>query len=253
MTRDEALTLFNDSKWIWCPQEVNERKYYNLKRIAPYLELERRTTQEDFFYFQSKIELASKKKLYGLWIQAELENLLENHPDCKCLKVAMPDKVSTQKKEEETSQEAHIAIVKISTDQEELKATSKDSLNEALVDLENFINGMRARKVVSEVEQFNAGVDIASYAQDRLQFISHAGKTYNKVSPTMQQGNGGTSGNDTNPLTNLSRNLIYFGAPGTGKSFKLKENVERKENLFIVEDKHVKPRYERVTFYPTYS
>lgn len=39
------------------------------------------------------------------------------------------------------------------------------------------------------------------------------------------------------------RNLIYFGAPGTGKSHELNRNVEK---LF-------KERHERVTFYPTYS
>ena len=44
--------------------------------------------------------------------------------------------------------------------------------------------------------------------------------------------------------TNIgSRNLIVFGAPGTGKSFELEENR-----------KHQFPKnYERVTFYPTYS
>ena len=51
----------------------------------------------------------------------------------------------------------------------------------------------------------------------------------------------------------LPRNLIYFGAPGTGKSHKLKENVERSENHFIDKDEDGRVRYERVTFYPTYS
>lgn len=41
----------------------------------------------------------------------------------------------------------------------------------------------------------------------------------------------------------LDRNLIYFGAPGTGKSHELNRNVEE---LF-------QKRHERVTFYPTYS
>lgn len=44
--------------------------------------------------------------------------------------------------------------------------------------------------------------------------------------------------------TNIgSRNLIVFGAPGTGKSFELEEN---RKNQFP-------KNYERVTFYPTYS
>ena len=44
-------------------------------------------------------------------------------------------------------------------------------------------------------------------------------------------------------LVNHPRNLIYFGAPGTGKSHKLNEDVKA-----FFDD-----RYERVTFYPTYS
>lgn len=53
------------------------------------------------------------------------------------------------------------------------------------------------------------------------------------------------------------RNHIYFGAPGTGKSFKLnqkacrhKENGVDKVGAF---DDENGTRYERVTFYPTYS
>lgn len=55
----------------------------------------------------------------------------------------------------------------------------------------------------------------------------------------------------------LPRNLIYFGAPGTGKSFKLKEAVEAKRDENgkpVEEDKNgTAIDYERVTFYPTYS
>ena len=49
--------------------------------------------------------------------------------------------------------------------------------------------------------------------------------------------------NRTSPSIFDSRNLIYFGAPGTGKSHEL--------NKKVVED--FGDRYERVTFYPTYS
>lgn len=45
---------------------------------------------------------------------------------------------------------------------------------------------------------------------------------------------------------NFKRNKIYFGAPGTGKSFKL--NDEKNELLKGFED-----NYERVTFHPDYS
>lgn len=49
----------------------------------------------------------------------------------------------------------------------------------------------------------------------------------------------------------LPWNLIVFGAPGTGKSYKLNEEVHQK---FVVgEGNERRERYERVTFYPTYS
>lgn len=47
------------------------------------------------------------------------------------------------------------------------------------------------------------------------------------------------------------RNLIYFGAPGTGKSFKL--NADVKEKFTDGSGENATERYERVTFYPTYS
>ena len=68
----------------------------------------------------------------------------------------------------------------------------------------------------------------------------------------------------------IPRNRIHFGAPGTGKSHQLKEAVEGKlgEGGKVIQDvehnigffvdvdkdkKIVERRYERVTFYPTYS
>ena len=51
---------------------------------------------------------------------------------------------------------------------------------------------------------------------------------------------------------NHPRNLIFFGAPGTGKSHKLSETVEA-EFIYKEERGYTEERYERVTFYPTYS
>ena len=48
------------------------------------------------------------------------------------------------------------------------------------------------------------------------------------------------------PLNNFKRNLIYFGAPGTGKSYNLNQN---KDKLL----KNYPNNYERVTFHPDYS
>ena len=47
---------------------------------------------------------------------------------------------------------------------------------------------------------------------------------------------------DQQPKSNLKRNIIYFGAPGTGKSYNLNEDMEA-----LTSD------YERVTFHPDYS
>lgn len=53
-----------------------------------------------------------------------------------------------------------------------------------------------------------------------------------------------------NFLSNEKRNLIYFGAPGTGKSHNLKEHVEKflKKHVDNIEN-----NYERVTFHPDYT
>lgn len=131
-----------------------------------------------------------------------------------------------------------------------------------------------------------------------LQFSENIPRMWNKDGPRWNQENIATIeqyvreifGNDRGTQVNLttealqqpefpmpagtkqstSRNLIYFGAPGTGKSHQLNEAVEGKigedgkviqaiENnigVFVDVDKDkkiVKRRYERVTFYPTYS
>lgn len=56
----------------------------------------------------------------------------------------------------------------------------------------------------------------------------------------------------------LPRNLIYFGAPGTGKSYQLKVDVEGEKDkdgkpVRGKEGHFDKDHFERVTFYPTYS
>lgn len=56
------------------------------------------------------------------------------------------------------------------------------------------------------------------------------------------------TGGDSIPETfesNLKRNIIYFGAPGTGKSYNLNQDKEK-----LIEDEN---NYERVTFHPDYS
>ena len=59
-----------------------------------------------------------------------------------------------------------------------------------------------------------------------------------------EDGTGGDSIPETGK-SNLKRNIIYFGAPGTGKSYNLNQD---KEKLKVDEN-----NYERVTFHPDYS
>ena len=60
--------------------------------------------------------------------------------------------------------------------------------------------------------------------------------------------NGGNGGGGTQKVpffSNLKRNIIYFGAPGTGKSYNLNQDKEK-----LIKDEN---DYERVTFHPDYS
>ena len=129
------------------------------------------------------------------------------------------------------------------------------------------------KQIVNPGEQVESWKRFYTTLQDML-------KTTMGVEPTLypsgDSNQHGDNDYDIEPNTSkvelgnlLSRNLIFFGAPGTGKSFKLKEAVEGKKNkdgsifqnkekrigLFVdVKDGKVNHRrYERVTFYPTYS
>ena len=75
-----------------------------------------------------------------------------------------------------------------------------------------------------------AGIKLYSLMNERIEALFEEGK-----------------GSDIKVFaSNLPRNLIYFGAPGTGKSYNLNEDKDNK--LKITEDD-----YERVTFHPDYS
>ena len=89
----------------------------------------------------------------------------------------------------------------------------------------------------NKVEAYNGKNEqvVRQYLNDRGLFVD---QSVNGASKTDASADSGAS-----PDSKPRRNLIYFGAPGTGKSFKLNKNVEAE----------FAGRYERVTFYPTYS
>jgi hypothetical protein len=97
----------------------------------------------------------------------------------------------------------------------------------------NWENGKLAQENLEEIAQDFANIiEITKSFEDSLVLVNSRGSKQNTKGPKAL---------DT--VTLEARNLIYFGAPGTGKSHQLKQDVEAKFGK----------NYERVTFYPTYS
>lgn len=92
------------------------------------------------------------------------------------------------------------------------------------------IDGLNEEFITNVVNKYAQVIEIHRQFKDELHF--------EKVRSKSAGNNRSKSSNDV-----LARNLIYFGAPGTGKSHQLKQDVEAKFGK----------NYERVTFYPTYS
>ena len=87
-----------------------------------------------------------------------------------------------------------------------------------------------------------SGVKLYSLLDDRI--VKLFFESDNKWKPIDE---GGLTDLDPKPFeSDLKRDIIYFGAPGTGKSYNL--NKDKEELLENFED-----NYERVTFHPDYS
>ncbi len=88
-----------------------------------------------------------------------------------------------------------------------------------------------------------AGIKLYSLIMNKkIEDLFEVKRTERKTEEEMNEGVESTQNEFT---SNLKRNVIYFGAPGTGKSYNL--NVD-KDDLISDEDS-----YERVTFHPDYS
>lgn len=89
-----------------------------------------------------------------------------------------------------------------------------------------------------------AGIKLYSLIDGTIEGLFEDNETERKT-VKKEEGNDGEEGTQNQFASNLKRNVIYFGAPGTGKSYNL--NVD-KDDLISDEDS-----YERVTFHPDYS
>lgn len=110
------------------------------------------------------------------------------------------------------------------------------------------INGINANVLENEIRQYNE-----NHLEDYNIYITpNINITQNRPNQPV-----GTEPPDQvvadTRVTNIDKphNLIYFGAPGTGKSYQLNDALGRnfRENI----GENIRENFERVTFYPTYS
>ena len=110
------------------------------------------------------------------------------------------------------------------------------------------INGINANVLENEIRQYNE-----NHLEDYNIYITpNINITQNRPNQPV-----GTEPPDQvvadTRVTNIDKphNLIYFGAPGTGKSYQLNDDLGRnfRENI----GENIRENFERVTFYPTYS
>ena len=236
MTREEAKTEIATQ----CGTEVESTrdnnpwcKFRNFLFDTNLLGTEGSGNKKTGFYFYSNVGW-DEKQVIGPWFRALLSNNGFAEADYQ---------VRTNR--QNAAVEGHVADFYLGIDWENPTTDDFSRIRELYKRLQKFQEevwpddeGERNR----QIQEYNREHrdDIRAYIAER----------------TRSSGNGDlqTANSDSNDSADktqeesdefLSRNLIYFGAPGTGKSHKLKEQVD---TYFANRD-----RYERVTFYPTYS
>ena len=236
MTREEAKTEIATQ----CGTEVESTrdnnpwcKFRNFLFDTNLLGTEGSGNKKTGFYFYSNVGW-DEKQVIGPWFRALLSNNGFAEADYQ---------VRTNR--QNAAVEGHVADFYLGIDWENPTTDDFSRIRELYKRLQKFQDevwpddeGERNR----QIQEYNREHrdDIRAYIAER----------------TRSSGNGDlqTANSDSNDSADktqeesdefLSRNLIYFGAPGTGKSHKLKEQVD---TYFANRD-----RCERVTFYPTYS
>ena len=265
MTRDEAKKAIAE----YCGATINklykDKSYCNLEGFIFSLSLigsEGRANKKTGFYYYSTASLRNDKAVMGLWLQDKLRNSGFSKEELQVRK-------QIKKKEGKEGEEGHVADFYLDIDWEKLSDKDLtqiknlyDRLKKFQENNEAWPNDENERK--SQIKLYNEGhlSDVRTYIAQRLKGgVSKEEQPQDSKKQTIMP--------PIQSLLKANLNVIYFGAPGTGKSFKLKEAVEGKKNndgsifqdkdnrigLFVdVKDGKVNQRrYERVTFYPTYS
>lgn len=128
------------------------------------------------------------------------------------------------------------------------------------VDLDNPVDGNDLQTIRPRGSENNGSLFPLSY-KEYVEFLKIAQeKNPKKVIQNMNQKESNLPSTSSAPEIGRPRNWLLFGAPGTGKSFKINKEACRRENdvgmyeAGLFEDAEGRdPHYERVTFYPTYS
>lgn len=180
----------------------------------------------------------------GLWLRKQFPLILTNLG--KYGDIVYPEFVGKE--------EGHVLgiIVKGTKDWKKLddfNVSVQDNIQNIYKILQGFfneINRIDADVLENEIRQYNEN---ENHLEDYQEYI-RPNITQNR--PNQPVGTGATNQGSTQETTiDNPHNLIYFGAPGTGKSYKLNQALEKnfRENI----GENFRENFERVTFYPTYS
>jgi len=255
MTLEQVKELLNGCQ--------NLKLYGNKTKLKLKVEnLELNDSENLGFVFHSYARLAegNEKGLYGLWLFQKVDGFFKN---CPCMRIKLLP--TEQRSPSKQPIEAHVVEVKV--DKSQLEGTNESDLRTALKSFDEFLGDFikEDATIRDAVKAFNENSDsgIQQYAENRRRQRRKENDGYQSPPPPSEnKKDKDQSPSSPEPLKDafgniLPRNLIYFGAPGTGKSFKLKEAVEAKRDENgkpVEEDKNgTAIDYERVTFYPTYS
>lgn len=107
-------------------------------------------------------------------------------------------------------------------------------------------NGFYAKDGQLRLLAEKSGIKFYSIFEEKIQDLFKEDINYNNLDFILDnEGKNDVESLDLKNNANIKRNIIYFGAPGTGKSFNLNQDKEE-----LIDDEN---NYERVTFHPDYS
>lgn len=182
--------------------------------------------QLSFRFYKS----GNSNKLIGPWLQHQIKEY-ENFKELN---------IKYSRRELET--EGNIAYFVLDIDWqnwETIEDAKKESVQNLAGRLLEFCEDeLSGENLEDEIVQFNTNPRNSKALSD-YDLYENTNDRQNDVAVPRATNQGSTK---ETTIDNLPRNLIYFGAPGTGKSYNLNKALE-----------NIRENFERVTFYPTYS